>query len=208
MADTGITLNSGSGGAVVDTELLATRGFQVQRVKLVLGAVDTDLGDLDAAAKGVQAAQFMPVQQPKDTGRTFVTLSASRVTGVAAETLLTCAQNKGGSTASATSYTVTSGKTLRIQSISATVRGSSTAAAVNGIVNLRSAASSVSTASPLVMTLDVPGIADTSAAGNGNQVDVPIPDGLEIAGGQQIALSQSCSTTSATVSVTLIGFEY
>lgn len=226
MADTGVTLNSGSGGATVDTELLATRGFQVQRVKLVLGAIDTDGGDLatgqgtsanslpvtiasdQVAAKGTQTTNFVGVQQAKDAGRTYVAITASRITGVATETLLTCTINKGGTTSSSSSYTVTTGKTLRIQSVLATIRGSSTAAAVNGIVNLRTAASSIATTSPLVATLDVAAVADTSAAGNGNIADLVIPDGLEIASGQQIAITQNVSTTSSTVSVTLIGYEY
>ena len=228
MADTGVTLPSGSGGVTIDTELLATRGFQVQRVKIALGAIDTDGGDLAAgqattanslsvtgpsdqvSAKGVQpsAAIYEGVQQPKDAGRTYLALTAARVTGVASETLLSCTQNKGGTTSSVTSYTVSTGKTLRVQSISATIRGSSTAAAVNGVVNLRAAASGIATTSPLVMTLDIPAVTDTAAAGNGTAVSVPIPDGLEFASTTQIALTQNCSTTSSTVSVTLIGFEY
>jgi len=48
MAD-GVTLNPGSGGAVIDTETNAGRGnAQMQRVKLVLGAVDTDGGNVSS----------------------------------------------------------------------------------------------------------------------------------------------------------------
>jgi hypothetical protein len=43
----GVTLNPGSGGAIIDTETNAGRSnAQMQRVKLVLGAVDTDGGDV------------------------------------------------------------------------------------------------------------------------------------------------------------------
>jgi len=45
MADSGVPLNVGSGGKVVDTETLSPRGFDVQRVKIVTGNVDVDGGD-------------------------------------------------------------------------------------------------------------------------------------------------------------------
>lgn len=41
----GVVLNAGSGGATVDTELCTTRSAMVQRVKLVLGAIDVDGGN-------------------------------------------------------------------------------------------------------------------------------------------------------------------
>jgi hypothetical protein len=225
------TLNTGSGGDVIRAVAKTATGAKAQvmildvggggdgasEVALTLGQQTSGLSvpvviasDQQAAAtaKGTQGGTFAPVQQPKDSGRTYLTLTANRVTGVAAAALLTLTQNKGGTTSSSTSYTVTTGKTLRIQNVSATVRGSSTAAAVNGVVALLTAASGIATTSPALIVLDVPAVANTSAAGDGGQVDLPIPDGLEIAAGQQIALSQSCSTTSSTVSVTLIGYEY
>ena len=52
----GVTLNLGSGGAVVDTETNSGRSnAQMQRVKIVLGAVDTDGGD-------VSSSNAMPMQ--------------------------------------------------------------------------------------------------------------------------------------------------
>ena len=44
----GVTLNPGSGGAVVDTEVSPTTSRHMQRVKLVIGAADTDGGDVSA----------------------------------------------------------------------------------------------------------------------------------------------------------------
>lgn len=42
----GVTLNLGVGGAVVDTEVPAARGKHIQRVKIVLGDIDADGGDV------------------------------------------------------------------------------------------------------------------------------------------------------------------
>lgn len=150
---------------------------------------------------------YAPVLAAKDSGRTYKIFYIDAAAGATTETLETMTINSGGTTSSATSYTVTSGKTLRLQSFTVTVKGSSTAAAVNGRVRVRSAAT-VATTSPIVIALDSPGTADTSAAGNGTQVDIEIPDGLEIAGGQEIGISEIVSTTSSTVSCCLIGYEY
>lgn len=47
MADAGVTTNPGVGGPVIDTETNAGRGgMQTQRVKLALGDIDTDAGDV------------------------------------------------------------------------------------------------------------------------------------------------------------------
>lgn len=49
MAETGIQLNPGSGGKTVDTETSPSSGFELQRIKLALGAVGFDDGDVSAA---------------------------------------------------------------------------------------------------------------------------------------------------------------
>lgn len=79
----GITLNPGTGGAVVDTELPSARGMQIQRVKLVLGAVDTDSGDVASGnpipvsfAPPVGAAAFATAQVT--VGTTAGQLAAAR----------------------------------------------------------------------------------------------------------------------------------
>ncbi len=48
MAD-GVTLNSGAGGATIDTEAVGAGGSHIQRIKIVTGARDTDGGDVSAA---------------------------------------------------------------------------------------------------------------------------------------------------------------
>ena len=59
MAD-GVTLNPGAGGAEIDTEQPSTRGLQIQRIKMVLGDVDADAGD-------VAKDNAMPVSTPVGT---------------------------------------------------------------------------------------------------------------------------------------------
>ena len=49
MADSGVTTNPGTGGSVIDTEVIAARGARhIQRIKLALGDMDQDAGDVAA----------------------------------------------------------------------------------------------------------------------------------------------------------------
>lgn len=169
----------------------------------------TQVGGVAVAAgvKGTQQTNMIPTQDAKDAGRTFVSLILDRVTGVTTEALSTMAINKGGTTSSATSYTVTSGKTLRIQGIFMCVLGSSTTAAF-GRARLRAVNGTLSVSSPMVFSLDDGSFTGTAAAGNGEGQWIIIPDGLEIPAGWQIGISQVINTTSSTISVSLIGYEY
>lgn len=159
-----------------------------------------------ATAKGTQGANFLPAQDAKDSGRTYLSLVIDRIAGVSSEALATMTINRGGSTSSASSYTVTAGKTLRLQMLSVSISDSTTTA-INGRVRVRSAAS-VLVSSPIVIASDVGSFPGTAAAGMGVGEEISIPDGLEIAGGQQIAISQVLSATSSLLSVNLIGYEY
>jgi len=58
------------------------------------------------------------------------------------------------------------------------------------------------------MNVDVPNMTGTFANGVGTNVSYDIPDGIEIAAGQQIGISQSMSAISSTVSVIVTGFLY
>jgi len=81
MTDTGVTLNSGSGGKTIDTEACGLSGFEIQRIKMVMGARDTDGGD-------VSATNPMPVYTPSSqsiaTGQGTATTSSAQI--VAART--------------------------------------------------------------------------------------------------------------------------
>ena len=70
MAENGIQLNIGTGGKIVDTETSPSSGFEIQRVKIAVGAVGADGGD-------VSSANALPVAQAGSTGLDF---SANRPT--------------------------------------------------------------------------------------------------------------------------------
>ena len=58
------------------------------------------------------------------------------------------------------------------------------------------------------MNTDIPSFNGTIASGVGGAVSYDISDGVEIAAGQQIGISQLISQTSSTVSAFVSGFLY
>jgi len=161
-------------------------------------------------AKATQGTTAVAVQDFKDSGRTYFALVADAVAGATTETLLSCTLNVGGATtASTTSYTVTAGKTLRIQAMNATVKNSTTTAAY-GRIRLRSTTGTVATTSGIIATIDVPitGTTTSATTAGGEYAQLVFPDGVEIPGGSQIAVTEIISTTSSTVSVSVVGYQY
>jgi hypothetical protein len=159
---------------------------------------------VNTVVKGTQAARALGVQDLKDSGRTPIVLYLDSIAGVTTEALATMNINKGGTTSTATEYTVTAGKTLRVQSMYMSVRASS-AAMVSARARLRSAAT-VSATSPVFCLAEASSLSATTAAANG--MDVSIPDGLEFAGGVQVGVSQIATATTADVTVLIVGYEY
>lgn len=157
-------------------------------------------------AKGIQPLLSVPTQDVKDSGRTYMTFYIDSIAGVTTEALATMNINTAGTVTTATSYTVPTGKTLRLTSINGTIR-QTTATDVYGRVRARSAAT-VSATSGIIMNLDVPSGFGTGAAGDGTAVNYTVPDGIEIAAGQQLGISQIVSSTSSTVSCIVTGFLY
>jgi len=222
---TGFTANPGSGGSKfgADNEVGGTELWPIVKVAVgaagsgqeLLAGQQTSANSLGVtlasdmtSAKGSQpsAGQFHGVQQPKDSGRTYVTLYLDAITGITTEALATMNINVGGTVTTGTSWTVPTGKTFRIQSIQGTVKASSTTA-VYGRIRLRSAAT-VAASSGIVANLDIGLTPGTAAAGAGNGLGYAIPDGLEIAAGQQVGITHIESSTSSTVSAIVTGFYY
>lgn len=158
--------------------------------------------------KGTQGAVGFAVQDLKDSGRTYVTFTLDAVAGVTVEALATMAINKALATSSASSYTVTTGKTLRIQSIVAMCRNTSTTAITAARVRLRSAASAIAATSPILTALDITPTTAGALAGATGWGEMSFPDGLEVASTQQIAISQIASATTTAITVTVVGYEY
>lgn len=159
----------------------------------------------DVQTKGVQGVNAQVTQDFKDSGRTYVVLYADRIAGVTTEALITMTINRGGSITTGTTYTVTAGKTLRIQSINSEIQNTTTV--VNRVLTRVRSGTSVTVASPIVgMSMAA---SSAALATSGNTDPHSFPDGLEISGGQQIGISQLCNvTTAGIVSITVIGYEY
>lgn len=158
-----------------------------------------------ATAKGTQATNAVGVQELKDAGRTLISFVFDNIAGITTEALGTMTINKGGTTTTGTTYTVSTGKTLRIVSFALTVINPSTTAAASR-ARIRSGASVTATSS-IVAALAAG--APAAVAFAGGMADMAYPDGIEIAAGQQVGISHIESSTIASgVNVCVVGFEY
>ena len=158
--------------------------------------------------KGIQATPLLGVQQPKDSGRTYITFTADAVAGVTSETLVTFTLNKQGTTtATQTNYTPTNGKTLRVQSITLSVQSGAGAGGWVRIKLRHNTAGATTTSSALV-TIAETGTSNATALGAG--LSVPIPDGLEFFGDgtQTIGFTHLSSAITNVESITICGYEY
>jgi hypothetical protein len=168
----------------------------------------TQIGGVSVAAvaKGTQATNAMGVQDFKDSGRVSFVAVGAAVVGVTTEALITLTPVRtvtAGSTG--TSLTVTSGKTMRLQGMTITVRNTSTTQC-GAIVRLRMTAGTVSATSQEFFAVGTTALGAIS--GQSNQADIDFPDGFEISGTTQFGISQLASATTCTLDVTLYGFEY
>jgi hypothetical protein len=163
-----------------------------------------------ALTKGSQGATGFTVQNLKDAGRTYVTLTAIAAAGVTSEALLSFSQNKQGAvTGSVTSYVIPSGKTLRITAISVQLKSAAAAIAFARCVLRHNTAGAATASSPVVFI--VPEVNTNSAtSGTGANVVIAIPDGLEFFGNgtQAIGMSHLDQATTNILNVTICGYEY
>jgi hypothetical protein len=192
-----------TGGNLASIASATTNGTQKSQLVNGSGIV------ADVSPKSTQGAEFLAVQQPKDSGRSKVILTLTKTTSITTEALVTLTQKKGDSTTTTgTSYTVTTGKTLRLQSLllSATL----TVAGITAVaIRLREGAASggaVSVTSDIIAELEVS--ANVATIGVSGQQILTFPDGLELAGGQVIGISELATTVDAAVTIVLVGYEY
>jgi hypothetical protein len=164
----------------------------------------------DVQAKGTQGIDALMVQNFKDAGRNYVSFTIQNGAGATSETLLSFVQNKQGTnTAAVTSYTVTSGKTLRITAISVSVRSAAAAVAWVRLALRHATGGATTNASPIAF--QVPEVNTGNAtSGAGAAIVVPIPDGIEFFGNgtQSIGMSQLAQATTNIINVTVYGYEY
>lgn len=200
--------------AITDSSATATVAVKAASVAAVAAdpALVIALSPNSQVAKGTQGTAGLPVQNLKDAGRSQVMLAWEEMAGTAAVestlTNFTLGSKAAGALGAATSYTVTTGKTLRIQEVTVYVKATST---VNNLARfrIRQAASAIANTSPVifdkVLALGVPG---TIASGLLVAMDIPIPDGLEVASTQQITFTWLTAANTCTVGLSLTGYEY
>lgn len=163
---------------------------------------------------GTFVNQILPVRAMLDTNRSSITMNLDRFAVVATtETLNTVSYSSiNGTPTTGTSYNVTTAKILRIQSITISLQtstGNTTAASV--MVRLRVNSGGVATVtSNQQWACSVQGI---NTANNSNSIQIPIPDGYEVAAGSGIGITTTCAGFSAVtaapiVNVSIIGYEY
>jgi len=193
-------------GAATDASL--TNGNQKTQV---VGTVATTqqggasglLGDTQT--KGVQGTVALMCQDFKDAGRVMKVFTAqfSATTTEALVTLTPLSDGTAGATG--TSFTVTAGKRLRLQALFLTTFN--TTAAIRACqVNLRLSATGAATVtSPIIGTV----ASSTSAAtiDLGTSQAQSFPDGVELSGSMQFAISQ-IGIALAGQTVVLVGYEY
>lgn len=203
MADGIVVVSPDSSGKKIDTSELTVGANTVERQRIVI-ADPTNATQL--ATVSASGAQTMAAT--KDLSRTYVILYAQIVAGVTTEALITFTKNVNGTaTATQTAYTITSGKTFRIQALSVSVKNTTTVAN-SGTVNVR-VAGSVSASSPIVASLFVSAPAAVASAVAADSAQ--FTDGIDILGNGTIQIGISHIenvTTASIVSVTLTGYEY
>src|SRR5271170_2252040 len=165
---------------------------------------------VNTVVKGTQGARALTTQDIKDSGRSYLTLTATAAAGVTAETLFSLSENRAGTvTGAVSSYTITSGKTLRITAMTLSVRAAAAAVPFSRATLRSNTAGATTATSAVVFQLpEVFGIAAT--IGVGGQINIDIPDGLEIAGNGTISIGVSHldQATTNIINFTLVGYEY
>ncbi len=163
---------------------------------------------LEASTWVVSTSSANPVWtiQSKNSGRTFLSFVVDQAAGTTVKTLATMTIQKGTSTSSSTNYTVTAGKTLRIQNISLSCK--QTNATLNNSLAYVVATTSgtVATTSFILDTLQASApVASTNAIG---WADSSLPDGIEIPAGWNMGVAHVEVATTASISISINGFEY
>ena len=168
-----------------------------------------------ALTKGTQGTTGVTTQDLKDAGRVAVSFTAEFSPTAVADTMLAMSVSKDGATpaVAATSYVVSTGKRLRLTSISHFVENTAGTSIQRGYLRMRFATTGGAlVTSPLQMSIPV------AAAGVVKSIATvfeDIPDGLEFLGDGVKAIGFSLqapdyvlTTATLKVYVTVIGFEY
>ena len=157
--------------------------------------------------KGTQGGTGFTVQNLKDAGRSRIVIAFEGTAPATADTLLTLVKKTDGSAAGgATSIAVAVNKRLRITCVTFSLRAGAAAAAFGTLTLRENPSGTVVLASPTWLRIDLGNTENTVGAAR-SQV-VPIPDGIEFSGSNQIGVSLAAQATTNVASIELIGFEY
>lgn len=194
---------------------VVTSTLQVQGIaQVVTSTIQVNINGLPGITKGTQGATGITTQDLKDAGRTaimfYVTSSTVGATGV--ESALTFTKSAGtGSTSSAYTFVITSGKRFRITYISIATQANASATTHSTVFNLRlnTAANCNAGSTPVLGSWRS---ASAAVAGQWDRMVIPIGEGYEIAGNGTIQLCASVNSTfvtnAPTADMTIIGYEY
>ena len=215
MADGIIQLPADGTGKKRDASELTVGGNTVERERLVI-ADPTNAAALTVVSGsnpvGTQYASVIRPITPRDDGfRTPVIFRADEINSLSTEALVSMTVNKGGvETAAQTTYTVTTGKTLRIQALIFSVTiNTTTGGQKKGSLRLRASSGTVLVSSPVYFNI-VCGSNALAAVNEGTETSTATCDGLEFPSGWQVGLSEiSPGTASRTaISFCVVGYEY
>lgn len=159
----------------------------------------------DVQVKGIQGTNALMSQDFKDSGRVIKVFTASFTAAVTEALVSLTPVADGVAGAANTTFTVTAGKRLRLQTLFLTCFN--TTAAIHACqVNLRIInTGAVSVASPIVGTIAVSTAAATATLAASQAQS--FPDGLELSGTMQFGISQ-IGIALAGQTVVLVGYEY
>lgn len=205
MADN-TAINTGSGDTVRDKDRSG--------VKTQIFGIDTAINDATERLMG--AGNPLPVNtNPSRTLMTIATAVAGVTAGTTAtETIMTCANfyRALSSVGSNTTFAITNGKTLRITSISVTIKNNAAAVALATFTLRAAVAGSTTASSPPVVSIPLALVATT---GLSNTYTATFPDGIDIAGaasGTANSVGISCNpvfaSTAPTIWASITGYEY
>jgi hypothetical protein len=172
---------------------------------------DVDIASVPTLTKGTQGATGLTTQDLKDAGRQQVLLFWDYVNAISGTTALlnfTTGTRNAANLSAANNLQVSAGKTLRIQAVIVTVAATS-ATRFSLRAQIRQAAT-VANTSPVIWEakLTIEAIGTLAADTPGHPKEFPIPDGLEVAAGQQITFTIAATAAQGKAAISIIGYEY
>ena len=206
MSDSYVQIQPDSTGKYVDCTSLTIGSVTVQRQRIVIADPSTAEAFANIAAKGTQASNAIGIQSFVDSGRNQMAFVLDNANGVTAGALATATLWRGNSSlTTATSYSVTSGKTFRINSFSCSVVNTGATASYVRCYLLWST-TTLATTSAVAITLVA--AAPAAVTNAGGVADLSLPDGFELPASANFGFMQIASATSCHVTICVTGFEY